>query len=401
MTVTNVDIQKIMEELNDTHFERQDAIQACVLALLAGEHAFLLGEPGTTKSYLSRDLASRLIGAQYFETLLSRTRPAEAVLGPLDLPLLRDTGAFRRKAEGTLLRADIAFLDELGNMSPTLGHDVHSILNERTYHEVDQETGESVRSVPLSTAFTAGNDIPTNESDDARALWDRIVIRCKVEYIKSGGNFARLFEDKSHAERTTVNWTDLRKVIETEINEIPIPPKVIDTLFEVRDKLRLHSDSMNPDGITLSDRRWKACAKVLKAQAWLKGRDMVNEIDLLALKFVLWNEPSQIDTVERILIAFADKVSDQIRTLKDNIVDLQKGITERKGHSKEQRSDHATHTLRKMKAIKQELIRLETEHSGHEEIKRTIELFKSTWQDMFKVLLDQDPADFKTWWSKS
>ncbi len=401
MTVTNTTIQKIMTELNETHFERNDAIRACVLALLSGEHAFLLGEPGTTKSYLCRDLASRMVGAQYFETLLSRTRPAEAVLGPLDLPLLRDTGAFRRKAKGTLLEADIAFLDEVGNLSPTLGHDIHSILNERLYHEVDQETGESVRNVPLSTCWTAGNDIPTDESDDARALWDRLLVRVKVDYIKNGGNFAKLFDGSTATERTTVDWAELREVIENEIPDIPIPPKVIETLFEIRDKLRLHGDPMNPDGIVLSDRRWKACSKILRAEAWLKGRDMVHEIDLLTLKYVLWNEPSQIDTVERVIIAFADRVSDQIRTLRDQVQDMSKGIQERKGHSKEQRSDHATHNLRKAKAVKQELIRLQTEHPGHDDIKTAIEQFQRMWEDMFKVLLDQDPADFKTWWNKN
>jgi MoxR-like ATPase len=102
--VTSTDIQKISTEMNNTHYERKDAIQAALLALLSGEHLFLLGPPGTAKSALARDLADRLVGSRYFETLLSRTRPAEAVLGPLDLPKLRDSGAFVRKSDGFSMR---------------------------------------------------------------------------------------------------------------------------------------------------------------------------------------------------------------------------------------------------------------------------------------------------------
>lgn len=397
MTVTHADFQQIIAELQNTHFEREDAIQACVLGILSGNHVFMLGEPGTSKSYLARDLTARLIGAKYFETLLSRTRPAEAVLGPLDLPLLRDTGAFRRKTAGTLLEADIAFLDEVGNMSPTLGHDIHAALNERIYHEVNDD-GTSVRSIPLATALTAGNQTPTEESDDARALWDRIILRTKVDYIKGGGNFSRLFDGASGVVPTTVAWEDVKATV-TEIADIPIPPRVVDILFEIREKLQQHADASNPEGITLSDRRWKACGSVLRAQAWLSGRDMVAEIDLLSLKHVLWNEPHQIDIVERMLIAYADKVSDQIRTLRDNIQDLSKGIKERKDYSREQRAEHATHIMRKAKAIRQEIIRIESEHPGHSEVKVTIKQFKNMWTDLFKILMDQaDGADFDKWW---
>jgi MoxR-like ATPase len=399
VTVTNAEIQQIMAELNNNHFERQDAVHSAVLALLSQNHLFFLGEPGTSKSALCRDLAMRLDGASYFETLLSRTRPAEAVLGPLDLPKLRDTGAFQRKREGTLLTADIAFLDEVGNMSPTLGHDIHAALNERIYHEVG-ETGKSTINIPLSTAFTAGNNIPTEESDDARALWDRIVLRCKVDYIQNGTAFARLFETTDNVDPTTVDWASLRDVIENEIPQIPIPSRVTDLLWEIREELKKHQDVSNGEGIVLSDRRWKACANVMRAQAWLEGRDQVAEKDLLVLKYVLWNETHQIEPVERVLIRFADKVSDQVRTLRDNIQELAKGISERKNHSKEQRSDAATHTLRKAKAIKHELLRLSTENPGHDEIKVTITQFKSMWEDMFRILLDQDPADFDQWMNK-
>lgn len=397
--VTHTQINQIMDELSYNHLERKDAIHCLVLALLTGEHAFLLGPPGTSKSLLCRDLADRIVGASYFEALLSRTRPVEAVLGPLDLPLLRDTGAYRRKVDGYLPTADIAFLDEVGNFSPTLGHDLHAILNERRLHEVN-EKGASFSEVPLYTCWTAGNTVPGEDSDDAAALWDRLLLRAKVDNIHSDGEFIKLFDLMLEGNPMMVDWDSLKKVIDNEIPDIPIAPKVLDAMVLVRTKLREHADPANPEGIQFSDRRWKKAGRVLQAQAWLKGKDMVTEIDLLALKFVLWDEPSQMDISERLLISVADRVSDQIRTLRDNIQDLDKGIKSRKGHSKEQRSEHATHTLRKAKAIRQELIRINAEHPNHDEVKVTVKQFKNMWETMFKVLLDQEPVDFDVWWKQ-
>jgi MoxR-like ATPase len=400
MTVSNTDIQQISVELNNTHFERGDAIQAALLAVLSGEHLFLLGPPGTAKSALARDLASRLTGARYFETLLSRTRPAEAVLGPLDLPTLRDTGAYLRRSDGYLQTADIAFLDEVGNMSPTLGHDLHSILNERVYHEV-RAGGESVHPVPLMTAFTAGNQIPTDESDDAKALWDRILLRTEVDNLVQGGSFANLFDNKIASSRTTVDYAELKKIITDDIPFIPILPRTIDLLNEIRVALQDIPDLRGGDGIILSTRRWKAAAKVLRANAWLNGRDQVIESDLMALRFVLWNEQHEIDPVARILVKFADKVSDQVMTLRDQIADLSKGIHERKGQAREQRADHATYITRKAQGTKLELIRLNAENPGHDEVKVTWEMLRQMWNSMYTVLFEIPPKDFDKWMKDS
>jgi MoxR-like ATPase len=396
MTVTSQEIQQISVELNNSHFERGDAIQACILAILSGEHVFMLGPPGTAKSALARDLASRLTGARYFETLLSRTRPAEAVLGPLDLPKLRDTGAFVRKIDGFLPTADIAFLDECGNMSPTLGHDLHSIMNERVYHEV-HEDGKSVHPVPLMSALTAGNVIPTEESDDAKALWDRIVLRAEVNYIEQDGAFTKLFDTVQPTTRTTVSWEDLKHAIVEDIPFIPIPIRVIELMIEVKEKLANMPDLRSGDGVILSDRRWKACAKVMRANAWLNGRDQVAESDLMALRFVLWNEQHEIKPVERVLIAFADKVSDQVRTLREQIQDMTQGIMLRKGQSREQRADHAAYTVRQSKGIKQELIRIGAENPGHEEVRVTLEQFRKMWNLTYEVLFEVPPKSFDDW----
>lgn len=398
-TTLQENVQTIVKELKDTYFEREEMIESCILALLTGNHHFSLGPPGTAKSQLVRDLSSRLKGSQHFEVLLNRLLPAEAVLGPLDLPLLRDTGAFVRKTQGYLPEADTAYLDEIGNVSATLGHSMHSLLNERLFHEVTSD-GKSVRTVPLMTAFTSGNTIPGAESEDSAALWDRILLRCEVSYIKSGASFNNLFNWAADGGGTTVDWSELKKAITDDIPFIPIPPKVIDLLLEVRGKLA-DTIQVGDSGIVLSDRRWKACASVLRANAWLNGRDQVMEKDLLVLKYVLWNEPHEIPVVERLLVAFADRLSDQLRTLKDEMAEMTASIHERKGHSIDQRRDHGTTLLRKLRGVKQELIRLQTENPKSDEAKVVERVLSNLWTDLFENLMDQaEPARFSSWYSK-
>jgi MoxR-like ATPase len=73
-----------------------------LIATLAKHHTFILGLPGTGKSDMIREIVSRFVGASYCENLLSKTRPDAAILGPYNLPELRDKGDFHRKINGFL-----------------------------------------------------------------------------------------------------------------------------------------------------------------------------------------------------------------------------------------------------------------------------------------------------------
>src|SRR5262245_50593833 len=100
-------LNAIMDEVSGMFINRRDVTEMLVHAVLARQHAFILGPPGTAKSELIRDLVARFTGARYFEQAMSRWRPAEAVLGPIDLPRYRDESVMRRKFQGFIQTADI------------------------------------------------------------------------------------------------------------------------------------------------------------------------------------------------------------------------------------------------------------------------------------------------------
>ncbi len=348
-TVTDVatTVRTIRDELCTQFLERREAVEGTLLAVLAKEHAFILGPPGTSKSLLARELTARFTGSTFFEVLLSKTRPDAAVLGPYDLPLMQHTGEFHRRIQGTLLTADIAFLDEIGKMSPTLGHELLAALNERVRHEV-REDG-SVHAIPLSTAITASNELPAGESEDAAALWDRLLVRVQVDYLRSQGNFVELLRRRVRgyagvANPTTLPWTELCDVIDEEIPAIEVPDSVLDLTWSLRSKLAA-------EHIVASDRRWAQSMRLLQARAWLEGRDAATEDDLAVLDHVLWQTPDQLPTVRKMRAEVSDPLAKEAMQLLDDLKAIDLGVESRRSKSLEERAGHGVTVAGKVNTI--------------------------------------------------
>lgn len=320
---------KLIEEMNGAFFERRSAITAMALATLAKEHAFILGPPGTAKSAMVRCWFGAFVGADYFEALLSKSRPAEAILGPYDIPQLRDHGHLHRKISGFLPTAHFAMLDEVGKMSPTLGHDLLSVILERRLHQVNG--GRSWVDVPLYTFIGGSNELPTSESEDAAALFDRLLVRAVVDILREAGNFAGMLVGGTPSVATTIDFASLAQVIDDVIPAIPIPADVIEVVVTLRDLLRGHE-------ITPSDRRWRASMRLLQASAWLEGRTEVSTDDLQVLRFALWDDPTQINQVERLTLSLSNPLAEAALTLKEKAEDIDREAREGKGLSAKERA---------------------------------------------------------------
>jgi MoxR-like ATPase len=301
-------LNTIHDELSDVFKERRTALEAILLAVLAKEHVFILGPPGTAKSALTTHFFSRIDGAAYFETILSKTRPAEAVLGPYDIPELRDNGHLYRKINGFLPTCNFAMLDEVGKMSPTLGHDLLSVVLERKLHQVNG--GRSFVDVPLYTFIGGSNELPTEESDDASALWDRMLVRVVVDYLQETGNFAAMLTGRLPplGSGSLVDFTELADVVDNVVPTIKIPRDVVEIIVTLR-------EAMRTEGITPSDRRWKQSTKLLQASAFMQGRDEVNVDDVQVLRYTLWDTPSQIQKVERMTLSVSNPLAAQALSL--------------------------------------------------------------------------------------
>jgi MoxR-like ATPase len=104
-------LAQIARTLESKFLGKDEVIRLLLIATVAGEHAVLIGPPGTAKSALIRYFA-RLLQANYFEYLLTRFTEPNEIFGPVDIAAFRE-GRYQRRVEGMLPVAEIVFLDEV------------------------------------------------------------------------------------------------------------------------------------------------------------------------------------------------------------------------------------------------------------------------------------------------
>jgi MoxR-like ATPase len=313
---------QIEDELNSYFLERVDLIRACMLALLSGQNMFVIGGPGTGKSATIDSLMDCILSARKFSIGLSKTRPAAAVLGPVDVKEYRETGNYFHKRAGYATDVELAKFDEVGKMAATLGHDLLHLLEERVYHEV--RDGESKHKAPLSTAFTTSNEMITEESDDAAAMWDRLPIRVVVDYLKSSKNFAKLLaSDEDYEVQTTIEWEELKHAIDVEVPAIKMSDEAL------RGMVKLRTDLLRTHHIEPGDRRFKKAVRILKANAFLDGRSEVTKADLGVLRFILWDTIEQHDKIHEVCLEASNPFVKGLNEIKSQLQEIASGVKDR------------------------------------------------------------------------
>lgn len=287
--------------------ERDREIDSLVIAALAREHILLLGPPGTAKSELARAFSGAIQGATHFEWLMSRFSTPEELFGPVSLSALK-ADKFTRVTTGKLPEAHTAFIDEIFKANSAVLNSMLSVINERVFHN----NGHPV-SVPLLTCVAASNELP--ESAELGALWDRFMLRHWVDYTQNPDSFASIISGgvslRSTATISLSEWDQAR----AEVSSVAFPRAVIDALFRLRAEL-------SKEGVVASDRRWRKCANLMRAAAWLDGLSEVSAEHIAVLIPSLWNTPDQVAKVAGACSKFASAELSDAQKAYDGLVEV-------------------------------------------------------------------------------
>jgi MoxR-like ATPase len=299
-------LRALRQELCTILLERETAIEAALLALLTGEHLLLLGPPGTAKSLMVRALCERIGGATYFERLLTKYTTPEEIFGPLSLSAL-EHDQYRRVTAGTLVEAQIAFLDEVWKANSSILNALLGIMNERIYHEAGQAIP-----VPLLSLFGASNETPEDES--LAALHDRFLLRVVIPYLADDDSLRALLVLGTQKPSATITLDDLRGA-QTEVASVPLTDDTREAIIAIK-------HALEEDGIAASDRRWKATANLVRAKSWLEGDSTTCADHCEVLVHALWSDPAQQRVVERCVSKICNPLNLEAVELEDAAKDL-------------------------------------------------------------------------------
>ena len=198
--------------------------------------------------------------------------------------------------------AHIAFLDEVFKASSSILNTLLTVMNERIYYN-----GTEVMEIPLISLFGASNELPSEE-DELEALYDRFLLRYVVDYIKEDFRFLKLLQgDKNNSKETVITPQEL-DYCKTQVREVTVPSNTLKLIGRIRKEL-------SKKGINPSDRRYKQSISVLKAKAYLDGREEVAEEDLRFLENVLWRDPGEKSEIQSVIHQALHGYKDRLREL--------------------------------------------------------------------------------------
>ena len=315
--------EKLLElerEINGCVFEREEAVRGFLVGLLSRSHVLFLGKKGAAKSMLLRLLCDGVRwegGAEgedpYFRAQLTRDATTDELFGPVSAKgYAEDT--FRRNTSGMLPEAKVALIEEVYKSNPTVLTRLLTIMAEGLF----KNGTEPERRVPLRLLVGSSNELPDERDDSLEAFHDRFTLRYDIDYMKDPRNVRRMMERANDAGAPARAIAPL--LTEAEIEQAASEVRGVDAspVFDAMEEVLSEVAALEID---LSDRRRASLVGLVKAEAYLAGRDKAERADLSVLAHALWEGEDHIADVKRIVLKAANPRAARAQEIFDDVTD--------------------------------------------------------------------------------
>lgn len=286
MKKLSIQLQAIQKKLNKRFYDREEEIEALLTALLSRQHLLFIGPAGTGKSVLSSMLGEIVEGSHYFQHLLTPFSTPEELFGVLSLKDL-EQGIYKRNVKNMLPEAHFAFIDEIFKANSAILNSLLTLINERIFYN----NGVPIQS-PLMTIVGSSNEY-IEEGEGLEALFDRFLLRYEVNYIREEESFIAMLKDRTPIQIPKISMGEL---YEHQIRVANVD--ISDAIYQAIAKIR---QALHDAGIRPSDRRFKQSLSILRAKAYLAGRNEVLRTDLNIMANVLWETVDQKSATQEII----------------------------------------------------------------------------------------------------
>lgn len=284
----------LKREFGQVLVERDREIYLGLIAVVAREHLFMLGPPGTGKTALA-SMLGRAVPGGFFEILLSKfTEPSE-VFGPLSVKGLMERDEYRRSTAGYMPDCRLVMLDEVWKASSAILNNLLTILNERVF-----DNGGVREVTRVGTVFGASNEMPADDS--LAAIYDRFMLRCEVAPVSDSMKLLNITKG------------DIPQISEEYLLQMQQAADAVQVSSDVHRALVFIRDTLRGQGIVISDRRFLRSVGLVRASAAIAHRSIAAPQDLKILAYCFWVTPDQAPAVKLVVEDVVNQFQSQLGT---------------------------------------------------------------------------------------
>ncbi len=291
-------------------------IRVVTNALVAKQHAVVIGPPGTAKSMIFKK-AAEVLGVSFFSQLMGKYTKPEQVFGPINVKTLRESGDIRFNTKGMLPEAKIAFLDEIWKSSNAILNQLLRVINEREF-----EDGGQIRNIPLWSVFAASNELP-EEEEGLEALYDRFLYRYWQNYISADkwdmylDEFWRTNQPGFKVGFGPISFEEVEKAHAQlwKVDLSPIKQKFLKVLVTLQDEQH----------IVVSDRRKGQCMIAVAANTVINNRKVAQAKDLDILQYTIPANEKEFRVINQVLeevVGINQKILNELTDLTPQLQDI-------------------------------------------------------------------------------
>ena len=257
-------IHDIKAEINLNVVGRIAETEAILLAIMSKNHVLMQGPPGVAKSYLAQCVFEHFKDAEVFNIQCTKRTSENAIIGPPNTAILRDEGRFWYNTESMMPECDMAFVDEIMDLSDDALRSMLSMLNERKLIKGPQQID-----CPLWSAVTTTN-FNRDDEESLAAVYDRFLFRINVKPLGSKSARMELLKMQRHEPTKFLSMGDLEFFYE-RAKKVTVPEAVLEAYIDILSSMEV------------TDRKAKKALEVLQVRALAGLRSEVRMEDLAIL----------------------------------------------------------------------------------------------------------------------